>query len=148
VPYSEKLLAGSWRFETYFGRDTMLTAMMLEDILTPAGLEIALGSVLDRISPQGQVAHEEDIGPFAERRQLLEGHGASAAREQKPIFDYKMIDSDLMLPVLLERFAKLAGPERLAAVLARSTPGGGTRLDAALKNVDFIAKQAARYDGS
>ena len=148
VPYSEKLLAGSWRFETYFGRDTMLTAMMLEDILTTAGLEVALGSVLDRISSTGQVAHEEDIGSFAERRRLQEPNGAAAAREQKPIFDYKMIDSDLMLPVLLDRYTKVADPKRLDALLARATPEGGTRRDAVVKNFEFIEKQAAQYDGS
>ncbi|MBK7858904.1 MAG: hypothetical protein IPJ65_09855 [Archangiaceae bacterium] len=146
VPYSE-LLAGSWRFQTYFGRDTMLTAMMLEPMLTPEGLEIALGSVLDRINAQGQVAHEEDIGPFAERQQLLEGDVA-AAREQKPVFDYKMIDGEMMLPLLLERYAKLASPERLREVLGKPTPSGGTRLEALRKNVDFLVEQAGKYDGS
>ncbi len=153
LPYSDKFLAGGWRFETYFGRDTMLSAMMLQNIVSPQALEAALGSVLDRVSSTGQVAHEEDIGTFAERRRLLEAPEGTpgrleAAKRQDPIFDYKMIDGDLLLPVLMARYAETVPPEQLNALLAKPTPDGHTRAEAAQRNIDFIAAQAAQYTGS
>src|SRR5579863_9430040 len=60
LSYREKFLAGSWRFNTYFGRDTLMSVRLLMPVLMPDAVEAALGSVLIRLSPQGEVAHEED----------------------------------------------------------------------------------------
>jgi hypothetical protein len=95
----EKMMAGSWRFLTYFGRDTLISASMLEPILSDQALAAALRSVLERLSPDGQVAHEEDIGPWAEWRHLQAGED----KGMEPVYDYKMIDDDLLLPVLLRK---------------------------------------------
>ena len=65
---TEKYMAGAWRFMTYFGRDTMISLMLLEDILSPKAREDGIESVLARLAPDGDVAHEEDVGPFAELR--------------------------------------------------------------------------------
>ncbi len=65
LSYKEKFLAGSWRFNTYFGRDTLMSVRLLMPALTPEAVEAGLGAVLTRLSPQGEVAHEEDIGEFA-----------------------------------------------------------------------------------
>ncbi len=35
LSYQEKFLAGSWRFDTYFGRDTMIAALLLAPVLEP-----------------------------------------------------------------------------------------------------------------
>src|SRR6202021_717348 len=65
LSYREKFLAGSWRFNTYFGRDTLMSVRLLMPVLAPEAVEAGLGAVLTRLSAQGEVAHEEDIGEFA-----------------------------------------------------------------------------------
>lgn len=91
LAFEEKLLAGSWRFLTYFGRDTLLTSLLLGPTASLSLHEAALGSVVSRLSREGQVAHEEDIGEQAAYRR----------RTGEPIYDYKMVDDDfLLLPAL------------------------------------------------
>ena len=106
LSYREKLLAGSWRFHTYFGRDTLMALRLLMPALQAPAIEAALSSVLWRLSPAGEVAHEEDIGEFPVLARLQRGHTVGSADtpptvDAAPIFDYKMVDDDFMLlPVL------------------------------------------------
>ena len=93
LSYEEKFLAGSWRFNTYFGRDTLMSLRLLMPGLEPEAIEGGLMAVLQRLAPNGEVAHEEDIGEFAVLRHRKQGEGVSDA----PIYDYKMIDDDFML---------------------------------------------------
>ena len=65
LSYREKFLAGSWRFDTYFGRDTLMSLDLLMPALQSAAVEAGLDSVLARLSAPGEVAHEEDVGEFA-----------------------------------------------------------------------------------
>ena len=37
LSYEQKLLAGSWRFNTYFGRDTLMSLRLLAPVLRPRG---------------------------------------------------------------------------------------------------------------
>ncbi|MEH3046318.1 hypothetical protein [Sphingomonas adhaesiva] len=92
LSYREKFLAGSWRFQTYFGRDTLMSVRLLMPVLQPRAIEAGLGSVLARLDHRGDVAHEEGIGEFAvvDRRQ----HGGSG---DAAVLDYAMIDDDYML---------------------------------------------------
>lgn len=66
LSYSEKLLAGAWRFLTYFGRDSMIATLLLEPVLSSgegSALEAVVGAVLERINrTDGTVCHEETIG--------------------------------------------------------------------------------------
>lgn len=66
LSYSEKLLAGSWRFLTYFGRDSMIAALLMEPVLSNgngSAIEAAIGSVLERVDrTDGSACHEETIG--------------------------------------------------------------------------------------
>ncbi|MDE1147164.1 MAG: hypothetical protein PW843_11165 [Azospirillaceae bacterium] len=93
LSYREKLLAGSWRFHTYFGRDTLMSVMLLMPALQPDAVQAGLGSVLARLSPDGQVAHEEDIGEFA----ILDHLKTDGTKSDAPVYDYKMVDSDFLL---------------------------------------------------
>ncbi len=116
LSYREKFLAGSWRFDTYFGRDTLMSVRLLMPVLTPIAVEAGLGAVLTRLSPAGEVAHEEDIGESA----ILYHRRAGEPESDAPIYDYKMIDGNFMLaPVvgawLLE---DPRGRSRAAAFLA------------------------------
>jgi hypothetical protein len=99
LSYQEKFTAGSWRFNTYFGRDTLMSVRLLMPVLTPRAIQAGLGAVLTRLSPQGEVAHEEDIGEFA----ILDHMRASGTKSDAPTFNYNMIDGSFMLaPVAAE----------------------------------------------
>jgi hypothetical protein len=117
LSYREKFLAGSWHYNTYFGRDTLMSVRLLMRALSPDAVHAGLGSVLARLSPLGEVAHEEDIGEYA----ILDHLHTGGAISDAPVFDYQMIDSNYMLaPVITtwvlddERGRKVA-----AALLAR-----------------------------
>ena len=56
--------------------------------------------MLERLNPEGEVAHEEDIGEYAVLRRLA----ARTAAGDAPILDYKMIDDDFMLPVVAAHY--------------------------------------------
>lgn len=66
LSYTDKLLAGAWRFLTYFGRDSMISALLLEPVLSlgqNGAMEAVIGSVLERLNKtDGSVCHEEVIG--------------------------------------------------------------------------------------
>lgn len=122
LAYADRLLAGSWRFLTYFGRDTLMSLRLLMPALAPAAIEMAIGSVLERLGPDGEVAHEEDIGEFAVLRHRDLGRGACS----EPIYDYKMVDDDFMLaPVAAHYLLQTpAGRSRAAAFLQRRRADG------------------------
>jgi hypothetical protein len=66
LSYTSKLTAGAWRFLTYFGRDSMISALLLEPVLSTGrggAIEAVIAGVLERInSTDGSVCHEETIG--------------------------------------------------------------------------------------
>lgn len=103
LSYSEKLLAGAWRFLTYFGRDSMISALLLEPILSQgngSATEAVIGAVLERVNrTDGSACHEETIGDYATYLNLQANITSTA-----PQWDYKMIDTDLFLPVLMKQY--------------------------------------------
>jgi hypothetical protein len=66
LSYTEKLLAGSWTYLTYFGRDSMLSALLLEPVFSTgnnSAMEAVIGAALERLNrTDGSVCHEEIIG--------------------------------------------------------------------------------------
>ncbi|CAG7923762.1 unnamed protein product [Penicillium olsonii] len=103
LSYSEKLMAGAWRFLTYFGRDSMISALLLEPVLSDgqgSAMEAVIGAVLERVNrTDGTVCHEETVGDYATWTNAQKGLNSSAMG-----CDYKMIDTDYFLPVLMERY--------------------------------------------
>ncbi len=93
LSYQEKFLAGSWRFNTYFGRDTLMSVRLLMPALRPDAIEAGLGAVLTRLSSRGEVAHEEDIGEFA----ILDHLRTDGTKSAAPTYNYNMIDGNYML---------------------------------------------------
>jgi hypothetical protein len=134
LSYREKLLAGSWQFATYFGRDTLMSLALLAPVAKPDLVEAGIGSVLERLNAAGEVAHEETIGEFA-----LLGRG--------PPLDYKMIDDDFMLAAVAARL--LLGPgadrARVTSFLARPTGTGGTVGGGLVRNLRFVVAAAAPF---
>lgn len=132
----EKMMAGSWRFLTYFGRDTLISTAMLAPILSEQALRASVQSVLERLSADGAVAHEEDIGPFAEWHHLQNGEVSL-----KPVYDTKMIDDDLLLPLLLVRLVELGHQELLTSLL--SDPALREKI---VRNADYVRTKLAQPD--
>lgn len=149
LAYREKLLAGSWRFDTYFGRDTLMSVRLLMPALSPVAVEAGLSSVLARLSAQGEVAHEEDIGEQA----VLDHLKSDGTRSAAPVYDYKMIDGNYLLAPVVSAWLlhDPRGRARAAAFLAArvtAAPGSATRGAALLRNLHLVLKSAAPFAAS
>ncbi len=173
LSYQEKLMAGLPNYATYFGRDMMMSALMMEPIWSPAMLEHVIASVLRKLSPAGEVSHEEALGGQAIRENaaayntLLEKYfndgpqnnsrsdsllapvralleNLQAVRE-----NYRMLDDDFQLPVLAGRYLSRRdlSPQRqrefLGALAAKDRKE--TRLALLLKNLWHIARLTQAY---
>lgn len=103
LSYSEKILAGAWRFLTYFGRDSMIAYLLLEPVLSEgnsSATEAVISAVLERINrTDGSVCHEETIGDYATYLNLQDNVTSTA-----PQYDYKMIDTDFFLPIAMKTY--------------------------------------------
>lgn len=123
LSYTDKLLAGAWRFLTYFGRDTMISLLLMQPILSVgegSATEAVIGAVLERLNrTDGSAAHEETIGDYATYLHLQDNVTSTA-----PSYDYKMVDTDYYLPIAL------------ADYLVRNPSGEG-------RAPDFLAKRAS-----
>ncbi|HET8622022.1 MAG TPA: hypothetical protein VFM14_00515 [Gemmatimonadales bacterium] len=167
----EKLMAGLPNFATYFGRDMMMTALMMRPIWTPAMAEHVLASVLRKLGPGGHVSHEEALGGQAIRENaqrydsvitawrkaargerqapesLLRGARRVLTNLQETRENYHMIDDELQLPVLAARY--LADPEvdasRKRAFLNDTAGGRGSRLSLLLAELALVADQTQAY---
>ncbi len=146
LSYQEKFVAGSWRFNTYFGRDTLMSVRLLMPALTPQAVDAGLGAVLTRLSPPGEVAHEEDIGEFA----ILD-HLRAGSKSDAPVFDYKMIDGSFMLAPVAAQWLldDERGRSQAAQFLARmdGRQGEAKRTFGAdlVSNLKFVLQAAAKF---
>jgi hypothetical protein len=141
--YQEKFLAGSWRFDTYFGRDTLISSMLLAPVLQPAAMQSAIASVLARLAPNGEVAHEEDIGEFAVLRNAREGRGRVAT----PIYDYGMVDDDFLLAPLAARWLldDENGRTHAQRFLAGTATAGERHGAALVRNLSWVVERTATF---
>ncbi|WP_394845867.1 hypothetical protein LZC95_00195 [Pendulispora brunnea] len=148
LAYKEKFMAGSWRFLTYFGRDTMLSLGMLMPVLQAPLIESGIGSVLDRLgtagAESGDVAHEEAIGDYAALTNVTAT--PRPADLEQPLLDYKMIDDDFELaPIAAAYFDTPEGSARAAAFLSKRTPSGATYAEALKRNLALVLQHAQPY---
>lgn len=142
LSYRDKYLAGSWRFDTYFGRDTMMSLTLLAPVLQHLAIESGIASVLARLAPNGEVAHEEDIGEFAVLRNAKEGRG----KIDTPIYDYGMIDDDFMLAPLVANWSlDNEGLKRAPEFLAGRNSGGERQGDALVRNLLWVVERTAAF---
>jgi hypothetical protein len=145
LAYRQKLLAGSWRFDTYFGRDTLMSLRLLMPQLTAAAVADGLDSVLARLSARGEVAHEEDIGEEAVLDHRKENGSLSAA----PVYHYQMIDEDYMLaPVASAWLLHPRGRAHAADFLAGAVgepARGRTRGAALVRNLRYVLQSAEPF---
>ena len=148
LSYKEKFLAGSWRFNTYFGRDTLMSVRLLMPVLAPGAIEAGLRSVLARLSPDGEVAHEEAIGEFA----VLSHKRQDGTLSDAPILDYTMIDETYLLAPVIAAYLldDAAGKKRAAGYLRQNVGAvdGGARASAGqvlIRNLRLVASSAAGF---
>ncbi len=145
LSYREKFLAGSWRFDTYFGRDTLLSLYLLMPALKADAVEDGLDSVLARLSPKGEVAHEEDIG-----EQAVLDHLKTGVRSDSPVYSYQMVDEDYLLaPLAAAWLLEPHSRERAAAFLAGTVgaPGqpGVSGGEALVRNLRLVLRNASAF---
>ncbi|WP_201319773.1 hypothetical protein, partial [Burkholderia sp. E168m30] len=143
LSFNDKLLAGSWQYDTYFGRDTLISVRMLMPVLEPAAIEAGLSSVLSRLSADGKVAHEEGIGEFA----LVDNQKNGRPNDATPTYDYKMIDSDYLLAPIAAAWLidDARGQARAAAYLAQRGSDGQTNGSRLVVNLLHVATTAQPF---
>ena len=124
LSYTEKLLAGAWRFLTYFGRDSMIASLLLQPVLSDQAIEAVIGAVLERINStdnDGSVCHEETIGDYATYLNEMMNITSTA-----PSYSYIMIDSDYYLPILMDRYFLASGTNNTSRASALLSTTAGT----------------------
>jgi hypothetical protein len=171
----EKLMAGLPNYATYFGRDMLVSALMMRPIWRSEMSVFAIAAALRKLSPAGEVSHEEALGGQAVREgaseyaALVDDHLRAAARGERAVADsllerarrtlaelrrvrenYHMIDDELQLPVLAGRWlADAAVPAvRKRAFLLDSAGGGDTYLARLLRELALVARTTAAYAAS
>src|SRR6266699_2932811 len=151
--YREKLMAGLPNFATYFGRDMLMTALLMQPVWAPAMLEHVVASALGKLSPTGDVSHEEALGGQAIRENAAEynrlvsaGQLARARAELANLAatreNHSMVDDDVQLPLVAARY--LADP-RVPAAEKRRFPSEEHRVERLLANLALVARRAAPY---
>ena len=138
LSYTDKFLAGGWRFLTYFGRDTLLSLRLLLPVISQTSAEAVLGAVIERTNSTGTLCHEETIGDYASFVNMQNGLYDLG---NEPSYSYVMLDTDfLLLPVLADYFLSTPqGADRSKAFLARnSTLQIGSFRQLLIKNVDHV----------
>ena len=171
---NEKLMAGLPNYATYFGRDGMMTALMMRSIWTPAMSERVIASVLGKLAPTGDVSHEEALGEQAIREHADEynariqdyfgqsRHGdrakadsnLSAAREilrelRRTRENYHMMDDEFQLPVLEALYLadSLVPAERKRAFLGAKAGNGESYLTLMLREMALVATETQPFAG-
>ncbi len=168
----EKLMAGLPNYATYFGRDMMMTSLMMQPVWTDAMPEFVIASALRKLGPEGDVSHEEALGGqairensteynahMAEYFRLIRRGSRSAADTalahararladlQKVRENYHMRDDEFQLPVVVARY--LGNPAvtaaRKKAFLMDSSDGRGPRIGLLLRELGLVATLAAPY---
>lgn len=140
----EKLMAGLPNYATYFGRDMLMTALLMEPVWSDTMVEHVIAAALAKLAPTGEVSHEEALGGQAIRENAAEYHRrhdpALLGRLQAVRENYFMVDDDFQLPVVAARYAANAAiPDERKRRFLRA------HLQELVRNLAFVARQAAPY---
>src|SRR2546429_2197634 len=153
LSYREKMMAGLPNFATYFGRDMLMTALLMQPVWAPAVPEHVIASALGTPPPAGGVRHQEALGGQAIRENAAEYNRLVAAgqlaRARAVLHDlqatrenYIMVDDDFQLPVVAARHLADA---RVPADRKRALLPEGHRLERLIANLALVARRTAPY---
>ena len=167
----EKLMAGLPAYATYFGRDMLVSALMMRPIWRSDMSAFVIASVLRKLGPAGDVSHEEALGGQADREAASEYAGAvdsyrraeragdrraadsllaratSVVRDHRRVREnYHMIDDEFQLPVLEALWLgdSTVSRERKRAFLLDATDGEA-RVRRMLRELALVARLVAPY---
>jgi hypothetical protein len=151
--YREKMMAGLPNFATYFGRDMLMTVLLMRPVWDASMPEHAIASALRKLSPEGAVSHEEALGGQAIREHAAEYNRLIAAgktaeargvlRDLQAVREnYIMVDANYQLPVVEAAYLSDARvpPERRKRFLLEER-----RLGKLIANLAYVARQTAAY---
>ena len=168
----EKLMAGLPTYATYFGRDMLMTALMMQPVWKDQMSEFVIASVLRKLSPDGQVSHEEALGGQAVREASSEYSGivdsAVVARRAGDVTradallararvvlrelrrvreNYHMIDADFQFPIVVARWLgdnRISAARKLAFLLD-SADSGEPRVRRLVRQLALVTRLSAPY---
>lgn len=165
----EKLMAGLPTYATYFGRDMLMSALMMRPIWRDEMSEAVIASVLRKLGDDGRVSHEEAMGGQAVREAASEHAAlvAAASRATGSAADslltraravlrdirrtrenYHMIDAEFQFPIFAARWltdASVSAARKRAFLLARADNGGETRATRLVRELALVARVTAPY---
>lgn len=163
----EKLMAGLPTYATYFGRDMLLSALMMQPIWRAEMNEFVIAAALRKLSSTGEVSHEEALGGQAIREAAAEAaqllvHADSAAGAQADSLrtralavlrdrrtareNYHMVDDEYQLPLVAVRYLedpRVSAARKRAWLMQRE--GKHTRLALLLSELGVVAQRSAPY---
>ncbi|MBC7841742.1 MAG: hypothetical protein H7099_05495 [Gemmatimonadaceae bacterium] len=171
----EKLMAGLPTYATYFGRDMLMTALMMRPIWQHETLEAVIATALRKLGTGGDISHEEALGDQAVRESAAEyadlvaryreragagdrpGADSLLARAETVLRDlrkvrenYHMIDDEYQFAIVVARW--ITDPSVPAnakrAFLQSAADGGGTRADRLLRELSLVTRLTAPYVAS
>src|SRR5467141_632687 len=140
----QKLMAGLPTYATYFGRDMLMTALLMEPVWADTMPEFVMGAALAKLAPDGEVSHEEALGGQAIRENAAEfsktGDRTLLRNLQATRENYWMVDDDFQLPVVAGHYFADGN-----APIARKRAFVRRWGDALRKNVGYVMHRAAPY---
>lgn len=163
----EKLMAGLPTYATYFGRDMLLSALMMQPVWRPDMSEFVMAAALRKLSRTGEVSHEEALGGQAMREAAAEATGLLRAADTAgaPRADslraiavrvlrdrrvtrenYHMVDDEYQLPLMVARYLddpRVSEARKRAWLLG--TEGTPSRLALILAELAVVANRSAPY---
>ncbi|MGQ0713750.1 MAG: hypothetical protein ACT4PJ_08455 [Gemmatimonadaceae bacterium] len=173
VSSREKLMAGLPNFATYFGRDMLMSSLMMEPILSGGMLEHVIASVLRKLGPTGEVSHEEALGGQAirENAAVYNAHIASYVRfrragpraradtalaHARAVLErldavrenYNMRDDDFQFPVVVAHYLddpRVSADRKRVFLLERAGADTASRLTLLLRNLSVVTRFATPY---
>lgn len=163
----EKLMAGLPTYATYFGRDMLLSALMMQPVWRPDMSEFVMAAALRKLSRTGEVSHEEALGGQAMREAAAEATGLLRAADTAgaPRADslraialrvlrdgrvtrenYHMVDDEYQLPLMVARYLddpRVSEARKRAWLLG--TERTSSRLALILAELAVVANRSAPY---
>jgi hypothetical protein len=142
--YQEKLMAGSPRYQTKFGRDTLISLRVFMKHMKPEGLEMLIISSLSSTDPKtGRTSHEQhegDITAWERMKKKVKMIGVKEPIEDRDV----MIDDDIQMAFLTANYMQKY-PERAKEFLDKKDGRGIPVRDLVRKNYEYVMKTSDAF---